>query len=113
MAFDPTTFWNVAELASAIILFAALAVMVKVYRDELHPRAEELEDWKLVTIGLALYITVKTHFTVLSSLVGIPLTAYPWYVTVFLGIALLAASLLVFLGFSQILRLEEGSGADD
>lgn len=107
MVLDPVVFWNVAEIGSAIILFAALAVMVKVYRDALHPRREELEDWKLVTIGLALYIAVKTHFTVLSSVAGIPLPAYPWYVLLSLGIALLAASLLVFLGFLQILRIEE------
>ncbi len=112
MDLGPTTFWNIAEIGSAVILFAALAVMVKVYRDELHPRREELQDWKLVTIGLALYIAVKTHFTVLSSLVGIPVTAYPWYVTILMGGALLSASLLVFIGFSQILRLEEADDGD-
>lgn len=110
MAADLTVFWNLADIISAIILLGALVLMVKFYQEYLEVGISELRDWKLITIGFAFYVAVKTHFTVLSHLfvtgssAGSTVAAYPWYVVVFLAIVLISASLLVLIGFYGLVK---------
>lgn len=109
---DAVTFWRAAELASAVILLAALVLMVRFYQQYLRPGGEERQDWIIITVGFGIYIVVKTHFTLLSNAVGVPLPAYPWYVIVFLGLAILSAAALVFAGFYGVLQ-EESAAVED
>lgn len=110
MAVDPVVFWNLADVLSAIILLVALLLMVKFYQEYLEVEIEELKDWKLITIGFAFYIAIKTHFTVISNLFtgtlieGSAIEAYPWYLVAILSITLLTASLLVFIGFYGLVK---------
>lgn len=110
MALEPVVFWNLADIISAIILLAALVLMAKFYQEYLDVGISDLRDWKLITIGFAFYIAIKTHFTVLSNLTGENIitsggvVGYPWYVVAALSITLLTASLLVFIGFYGLIK---------
>lgn len=110
---DAIAFWHAAELASAVILLAALVLMARFYQEYLRPGGEERQDWIIITVGFALYIAVKTHFTLLSNAVGVPIPAYPWYVVVFLGLAILSAAALVFAGFYGVLEEESAAAGED
>lgn len=110
---DAVAFWHAAELASAIILLAALVLMARFYQRYLHPGGAEMRDWTLITVGFALYIAVKTHFTVLSNAVGVPIPAYPWYVVTLLGLAILSASALVLIGFHGVIQEEKQDATPD
>ncbi|MDY6762052.1 MAG: hypothetical protein SVY41_03310 [Candidatus Nanohaloarchaea archaeon] len=110
MAIEPVVFWNLADIISAIILLAALVLMAKFYQEYLEVGISELRDWKLITIGFAFYIAIKTHFTVMSNLLGQEIVTgsavvgYPWYVVVGLSVTLITASLLVFIGFYGLIK---------
>lgn len=110
MPIDPVVFWNLADIVSAIILLAALVLMAKFYQEYLEVGISELKDWKLITIGFAFYIAIKTHFTVMSNLfgqdvlTGSTVVSYPWYLVAALSVVLLTASLLVFIGFYGLIK---------
>ncbi len=110
MALDPVVFWNLADIISAIILLAALILMAKFYQEYLEVGISELRDWKLITIGFAFYIAIKTHFTVMSNLLGQDIITrggihgYPWYIIAALSVTLITASLLVFIGFYGLIK---------
>lgn len=99
MASGTVLLWNLAEIVSAIILLASLVLMAKFYREYLDINVQEMQNWKLITLGFAFYIAVKTHFTILTNVSDVSIGVYPWYVVVFLSLALLSASLLVLIGF--------------
>ncbi|MCJ7478590.1 MAG: hypothetical protein MUP63_00235 [Candidatus Nanohaloarchaeota archaeon QJJ-7] len=110
MVIDPVVVWNLADVVSAIILLAALILMAKFYQEYLEVGISELKDWKLITIGFAFYIAIKTHFTVASNILGQDLVnqsrvlGYPWYLVVILSLMLVAASILVFIGFYGLVK---------
>ncbi|MDY6769596.1 MAG: hypothetical protein SVU88_01350 [Candidatus Nanohaloarchaea archaeon] len=110
MALDAAVLWNLADIISAIILLAALVLMAKFYQEYLEVGIAELRDWKLITIGFAFYIAIKTHFTVMSNLVGEEIltgeavVGYPWYAVAGLSVVLITASLLVFIGFYGLIK---------
>ncbi|MFB6294392.1 MAG: hypothetical protein ABEI97_01400 [Candidatus Nanohaloarchaea archaeon] len=110
MVLDPVVFWNLADIISAIVLLAALVLMAKFYQEYLEVGISELRDWKLITIGFAFYIAIKTHFTVMSNLIGhdlitgSPAVGYPWYIVAGLSVTLITASLLVFIGFYGLIK---------
>ncbi len=103
-------FWNLADILSAIILLAALILMVKFYQEYLDVGISELRDWKLVTIGFAFYIAIKTHAPLLGYVIGPGglsgggIGAYPWYILAGMGLVLLTASVLVFVGFYGMVK---------
>lgn len=110
MPIEPVVFWNLSDIISAIILLAALLLMAKFYQEYLEVGISDMRDWKLITIGFAVYIAIKTHFTIMSNLVGSPIpggssvAAYPWYVVAALSVTLITASLLVFIGFYGLIK---------
>ncbi|MDY6774163.1 MAG: hypothetical protein SVS85_03085 [Candidatus Nanohaloarchaea archaeon] len=107
MSMDPSVFWNLADILSAIILLAALILMAKFYQEYLEVGIAEVRDWKMITIGFAFYIAIKTHFTIVSNLtggVGGGVEGYPWYIVVILSVLLLSASIMVLIGFYGLVK---------
>lgn len=94
-----TLIWTVSEVVAALVLLVALILFVKVYRemDEV-----VVADWQLVAIGVGLFLTVRTSFSVFSTVSHLPIAAYPRHVVVLLGLALLAAATMVFIGLYRI-----------
>lgn len=101
---DTVLIWNAAETVSAVILLAALILMVKFYREYLDIDIQEMQDWKLVIIGLAFYIGLKTHFTLFANAFGKGVAALPWQLVGLFGMGLILASSFVFLGFYGLVK---------
>lgn len=93
-----------AEIFSALILLFALVLMAKFYEEYLELGVEAMNDWKLITIGFAFYIALKTHFAILTELAGLVITELPMYIVVPYYLTLVVASSFVFLGFYGLVK---------
>ncbi len=99
MTVDGAVIWSAAEVISALLLLAALVLMATFYREYLDVDLVAMRYWKLITVGFAFYIAVKTQFIVFSNAIGVSVTEYPWYLVALFGLTLIAASALVLYGF--------------
>lgn len=104
MAIDVATIQTTAEIFSALILLAALVLMAKFYEEYLEMGVQEMNDWKLITIGFAFYIALKTHFSIFTELAGISITGLPLFLVGAYYLTLLVASAFVFLGFYGLVK---------
>lgn len=101
---DTAIIWYVAEAISSLVLLAALVLMVKFYEEYLEAGIKEMRDWKLIVIGFAFYITIKTHISVFVNVMGTSLSQLPVLAVSLIGITLVVASMLVFLGFYGLVK---------
>lgn len=104
MAINAVVLWNYAELFSAVILLAALALMAKFYEEYLEASVQEMNDWKLITIGFAFYIAIKTHFTILAGVMDMSISSFPIAIVGLFGATLIVSSAFVFLGFYGLVK---------
>lgn len=104
MAVDIATIQTIAEIFSSLILLAALVLMAKFYEEYLEAGIQEMNDWKLITVGFAFYIALKTHFSVLIDIAGTSIASFPLYLVLVYYLTLIVASAFVFLGFYGLVK---------
>ncbi|MDY6776604.1 MAG: hypothetical protein SVQ76_00700 [Candidatus Nanohaloarchaea archaeon] len=110
MPFDASVMWKMADIVSALILLSSLILMAKFYQEYLEVGISEMRNWKLITLGFAFYVAVKTHFTFLSAFIGgntmmdSQVAGYPFFIVAFLSVLVVTSAILVFLGFYGLIE---------